>query len=696
MAAGASAHHESQRSLLEAAEYERLARAAREQATRYALASRTEAQVAGRLTALEALGWRVLPDRRWAGSKRANVDLLMVGPGGVVVGDVKAWRSLEVRGGSVFCEDDCRDDEMTKLLGLTQTVHDALAPLGLTGQAVHPVLIFSGRRLHEHTHGVDLVGESNAAAWVGRLRHRLDPETITQISEVLEAEFPAYDVSEPTRPKLPKRRVVMPRMATPQPEALIDVDELTQSLLDAALEGPIESWMTFLHPSQLKLVNTSWSGPARVRGPAGTGKTVVGLHRAAYLAERSPHPVLFVTFVRTLPVVLDGLCERLSPKARGNIDFTGLHRLALRLLDEAGVRIRIDGRRIETAYAQAWLAVARHGVLARLDERPRYWKEELDYVIKGRGLTDFAEYAELNRLGRRTPLRTEHREAMWELYVEYERRRGLLGIHDFNDALILARDLVRDGEVVPAYSSVIVDEVQDLPLVGLQLLHAIAGDGPDRLLLIGDGQQAVYPGGFTLGEAGISVSGRATVLRDNYRNTTTILEAAARVVGGDTFDDLEGTPMAAEGCGAASRAGVPPLVVRAGDRVSLDTALTRQILDTRERLGTRLGDMAVLVLTRADLEHYVRVLRHAGIACADLKDYDGVSVDSLKVGTFKRAKGLEFAFVLMPGLREGALEAWRSESDDAFRERAERTRRELYVGMTRARDGLWLGYVAER
>src|SRR3954447_7244379 len=136
MRAGASALHEAARSRLHAAEYERLAREAREEAERYALASRTESSVGGRFQALGSLGWRVLADRRWAGSKRANVDFLLVGPGGVVVVDVKAWRALEIRNGSIFCGEECRDDEATKLLSLVDRVQDSLSDLRVTPQAL--------------------------------------------------------------------------------------------------------------------------------------------------------------------------------------------------------------------------------------------------------------------------------------------------------------------------------------------------------------------------------------------------------------------------------------------------------------------------------------------------------------------------------------------------------------------------------
>ena len=693
MGAGASAHYEAQRSLLTAAEYERLAQEKRDQAERYALASRTERSVEGRLRALESLGWTILADRRWAGSRRANVDLLLVGPGGVVVVDVKAWRALEIRGDNVFCEDDCRDDEVAKLLGLVDRVQEAVHETGLTGQAIWPVLVFAGRTVCARAQNVDLLGEGNVASWAARLGHRLAPEQVDEIAAVLDEAFPPYDVLEKPKARVPKLRIVMPKPEPPEPDALFDVDDLARSLLEAALAEPIESWMTFLHPDQLKLVGSSYNGPSRVRGPAGTGKTVVGLHRAAYLAERHPKKVLFVTFVKTLPVVLANLCDRMAPAAGANIEFTGLHRLALQLLESVGVDARIDGQGVNRAFAAAWSAVGQHGRLPRIDERHGYWKEEIDYVIKGRGLTDFDEYVDLPRLGRRTPLRAEDREDMWALYVEYERCLHDKAIHDFTDVLVMARDLLRDGGVGHDYGSVIVDEVQDLNLVGVQMLHAIAGDGPDGLHIIGDGQQSVYPGGFTLGEAGISVTGRAAVLRTNYRNTVQILEAAQRVVAADEYDDLEGVPSAGKREMTVLRHGYRPLEIRADDRRSLEIAMTKQISETVACLRVPPGDMAVLVQTRRDLEHYSAVLERAGIPHVDLRDYDGVSSDKVKIGTFKRAKGLEFKYVLIPGLRTGPVRQWPGESDDSYRERAERTRRELYVGMTRARDGLWLGYL---
>ena len=114
---------------------------------------------------------------------------------------------------------------------------------------------------------------------------------------------------------------------------------------------------------------------------------------------------------------------------------------------------------------------------------------------------------------------------------------------------------------------------------------------------------------------------------------------------------------------------------------------------TRRALDVPWGDMAVLVERRRNVEHYERILAHAGIPFVELTAYDGVTSDRVKIGTIKRSKGLEFKFVLLPGLSHEAEPIWPGETPESYAERCERVRREQYVAMTRARDGLWLGYL---
>lgn len=691
MPAGGSARAEAAVSRLRAEEYQRRYSEQAARASRFELAATTEQQVVTRLEALEALGWRLLPDRRWPGSRHANVDLILVGPGGVVVADVKAWRSLQVKGGSIFCDGDCRDEATESMLNVTQLVETSVADLGLAPLEVVPALVFAGHRVRDAVGRVQLLGEEDLASWVVRRGDRLDAEQVDQVAERLIDAFPAYDATPVEQLVLPTPHVVAPRHRDDSP-ALFDVADIETAMLESALAEPIESWMTFLHPEQVKLVRRSWNGPARVRGPAGTGKTVVGLHRAAYLTATRPGRLLYVSFVRTLPVVLSSLFARLAPGAVDRVDFTGLHRLAVRLIRDRGGVITVDAGECLTAYNRAWLQVGRDSPLATLVDNPTYWKEEIDHVVKGRGLTRFEEYEGLTRIGRSTPMRGHHRRALWDLYRAYESELSRRGTRDFNDLLIDALDAVRREALDPPYAGVIVDEVQDLNLVGLQLLHTIAGDGPDGLFLVGDGQQAVYPGGFTLTEAGVSVTGRGTVLRTNYRNTQEILDIASAVVAADSFDDLDGRAELGRRDLTVARRGGTVVRVDGSRPTDVESALTSAISGA-VAAGTRSGDSAVLVARLHEAERCHRLLRAAGFSTVDLEEYDGVSGPAVKVGTFKRAKGLEFSNVYLPYLRPAPPSLRVGESEDAFRERAERERRELFVGMTRARDLLWLGYV---
>ena len=142
----------------------------------------------------------------------------------------------------------------------------------------------------------------------------------------------------------------------------------------------------------------------------------MGLHRAVRLAQRHSDPVLFVSFVETLPVVLASLARRLSPTTADRIDFVEVHRLAYRCLERVDETFKLDNRGAERAFGRAWMDCGATSALVGLDERRTYWKEEFDHVIKGRGLRDFDQYKMLQRVGRKTPMRAEHRAAMWELF----------------------------------------------------------------------------------------------------------------------------------------------------------------------------------------------------------------------------------------------------------------------------------------
>ena len=224
----------------------------------------------------------------------------------------------------------------------------------------------------------------------------------------------------------------------------------------------------------------------------------------------------------------------------------------------------------------------------------------------------------------------------------------------------------------------------------LRMLHAVVGDRPDGLTLIGDGQQTIYPGGYSLAEAGISVAGRGVVLSTNYRNTREIASFAATIVEGDEFVDLEGGPGRADAALDVPRTGPSPELSSFESLAAHDAALVSHVR-TLVTSGVDPGDIGVLTATNRDALAMITALRAAGFDTIELESYAGAPAPLVKVGTIKRAKGLEFKQVLLARVDGSLLSPATADHDEGALERREIERRELYVGMTRARDGLWVG-----
>ncbi len=649
------------------------------------------------LVDLGASEWHLLPDRRWPGTRTANLDLLLVGPPGVLVLDSKNWRQPRIEHGRLWNGEAPEDEQVDKLRDQADAVAGILAGLGLAPAAVLPYLVLVGRKLASvEVRGVAIVGERSVQAELVRLPQRLNAVDVSALVAALDERCPPAAMERPARST---RVVRAPSTSTPpaehpqpvQTELGLEGRDIWDSVLEAAMREPIESWMTWLHPTQAALTTRSYSGPARVRGPAGTGKTVVALHRARHLARRPAARVLMTSFVGTLPDVHRSLFERLAPDNAASVEFVGIHKWAIRLLRQRDIPITLrtstDARQ---AFTETWKSVSGQTVLAESALPEDYWWTEIETVIKGRGLTDVNAYLTLTRIGRRSPLREEQRLAVWGVFQAYQQRLRAEGLSDWSDVLHLALDSITATPLDRPYTAVIVDEVQDLTCIGLRLLHALVGDAPDGLFLVGDGQQSIYPGGFTLAESGVSVSGRATVLNRNYRNGSEILRTALDVVSSDQFDDLDTDPEPGARTVEVDRDGGQVKRCISATTASQMAAL---ISDLRWTISTdtRAGDVAVLVRSNAQASAWSKQLTAAGIPSLLLTDYDGHSSEKVKVGTYQRAKGLEFSCVFLPGHDRAVPPRRDDETDDAYRERAELQRRQLFVAMTRARDRLWLG-----
>jgi len=456
----------------------------------------------------------------------------------------------------------------------------------------------------------------------------------------------------------------------------------------ALLDATIEDWMVYLHPSQLGAVRRPVRGPSRVRGGAGTGKTVVALHRARHLADETGGTILFTTFVNTLPRVWKQLLAAFPVGVRGRILCRTVDQIARELYYEAGgVREIADESRRSALIREVWHP--RRALLGGLTEIGL--ADEFDHMITGRTLVALEEYASLARRGRGTRLGAATREVVWDAYAEYSRLMGRERLTYWPELRRDALLALREGKVERRYDAVVADEAQDLGQASVLLLAELSGGLPEpNLTLVGDGQQAIYPGGFSLRQAGIEVRGRSTVLRTNWRNTYAIWAAACAFVEGEEFDDLEdeltgGRPL-----------DETPVPMRDGPAPGLWTAppaeadaLAAEIVREALELGSDPGDTAVLAPTNAQARSLRSALQAAGVPSDDLARFEGVHEPVVRVGTFHRAKGLEYKHVVVTGLGADGWPRRRPGLDEAAQQEARlRDVRAAFVAMTRARDRL--------
>ena len=466
----------------------------------------------------------------------------------------------------------------------------------------------------------------------------------------------------------------------------------------AIATAPIEDWMVFLHPDQRQAAIRHHAGPARVRGSAGTGKTVVGIHRAAHLARtlaEDEGPILFTTFIKSLPPVFESLFHRLPGVPDQRVEFINLDRLAHRICAEAGDRPTINPRDVDAAFATAFKQVVTPGSpLAGFTRE--YLRAEVTSVIKGRGLRSIDEYLGIERTGRRTRFTEPQRRQAWHLREAWDQQMAARRVIDFPDVVLRARDHAR-RRPQPTYRAAIIDEAQDLTLVGLQLIRALVNgpdglDRPNALLILGDGAQRIYSGGFTLRQAGVDVRGRTTVLRTNYRNTRQIIGAAMAVAGGQVVDDLGDESRRGDADANAVREGIPPVLKTCSSATEELEFITRQIAELVATGAISPGDIAVAAATNHEVDDVATALRAAGHATQDLRDYQGVPTPAVKVGTHHRIKGLEFKVVFLPFLGIGQFPRARQpgQDDNEYQEQRDLAVSQLFVAMTRARDGLFL------
>ncbi|NEM91631.1 UvrD-helicase domain-containing protein [Galbitalea soli] len=694
---------------------------ARQAAARAALAP-TERDVITALSPLTAVGFTVLPV-----SSGGSADLVVVGPSGVFIVDTNSWADLAIENRRILRHGVDVTADLDALADLAFAAEAALAEIGLAPGEIHPLVVLAGAHgIRARIGVVELVGEQEAIAYILGHGTRLTPE---QVDAVLTASLDFFERSDDDHlaqgDRAPEQSTIDELDTIP----LLSNAEVSYQLQTGLAASRIEPWMSFLTPEQARLARRSFDGPSRIRGAAGTGKTVTALHRAAHLARTQPGIVLVTSYVSTLPAVLASQLERMAPEIRHRVEFMGTHAFAKRLLSDRGIRCNLQPAIADAEFEVAWRTVGRPGLLGTLSEKYGYWDDEIEKVIKGRGIETFDQYASLSRVGRSRALSSQERAAVWELYLAYQKRMEARGAHDQADLIRLAERSLRD-EPLTRYAAVIADEAQDLSAEMVRMLHHLVGDAPDGLTLVGDAQQSIYPGGYRLEELGISVAGRSVSLSRNVGTAPQITRYAEQLVADDVVDDMEGGHLVPEPAEPSVAPGVPPLVVRFSNRAAHDAELPRRVREIVSSGSARLGDIGVVAPSTFAVRSAMAALQKANIPIVELSRFDGRPVDAVKVGTVSRAKGLHFEQVLLvqvptalipdpatvqepvvdptrrslraaeaaPRGRRGAARAAAANAATrpaarAAREESILLARELYAAATRARSGLWIGTI---
>jgi hypothetical protein len=461
--------------------------------------------------------------------------------------------------------------------------------------------------------------------------------------------------------------------------------------LERLLAAPLSTWIAFLHPSQRDIVTADFSGPAKVTGTAGTGKTVVALHRARNLA-RSGRRVLITSYVNVLCDNIErSLGVLCSAEELARIEVRTVHQVAREMVRLAGAEPRSilgddDVRDLIERYSQGHEPpLGRSGLLA-----------EWNLVVQAQGVVDWDGYRVANRAGRGTPLSAAQRQAVWGVLGRVRDHMVVGQSTDWQGLCMAARELVSTGAVSPPWDSVIVDEVQDLSAQALRLVAVLGGSGPNGLMVLGDGGQRIYAHRTSLRSAGVEVRGRARVLRLNYRTTEEIRRFADRII--SASDDLDEEAEERGGC-RSLRPGVAPDALGFSAPDEQYDYVAEHVLGCLEG-GAAPREIAVLARTATQLRAADSRLERAGVATHRLQpNRDAALPDAVQLVTMHSAKGLEFKIGVVIDASAATFPnryAVNQAGDDQDRAEAiERERQLLYVALTRARDEVLVTWVGE-
>jgi superfamily I DNA/RNA helicase len=462
--------------------------------------------------------------------------------------------------------------------------------------------------------------------------------------------------------------------------------------LERALDAPWEKWRVFLHPEQRQLVTRDFSGAARVAGSAGTGKTVVALHRTVHLGRVMPEGrVLLATFSEPLAHALRASIRRLignEPRLLERIEVHSMGSLGVRLYQAQIGPVRLASR----AEVDALL---RGASKAAVDHKfsTLFLRTEWDHVVDAWQLRTWEEYRDVQRLGRRTRLPEARRAVLWSIYqpvLAGLRQQGLMT----ESAVFQALAETQAKRPAPAFDAAVIDEAQDVSIAQLRFLAALGGSRPNALFFSGDLGQRIFQQPFSWKALGVDVRGRSKTFRVNYRTSHQIREQADRLLGPEIVDvdgnreDRRNTVSVFNG---------PPPEVRVFSTDAEESGAIGAWMKELVEGGLLPHEIGVFVRSAAQVARATEAVVVAGLSDRVLDERVDIKPGSVSIGTMHLAKGLEFRAVAVMACDDEVLplQARIEEvgDDGDLQEVYDTERQLLYVACTRARDRLFVSGV---
>ncbi|HBJ35651.1 MAG TPA: hypothetical protein DDZ51_13080 [Planctomycetaceae bacterium] len=458
--------------------------------------------------------------------------------------------------------------------------------------------------------------------------------------------------------------------------------------LDRVLEAPLEHWRIFLHPLQRQLAGQSFAGPTLVLGGAGTGKTIVAMHRARQLALKlqDHEKLLFTTFTKNLADNVRSILRTLCGDEVQRIDVQHIHELAMSWIKNSGpIAVASD-----EDIALAWDQVAM--------ENPSKFetdvlRDEWFYVHAIKGIENRTDYLEMSRVGRTPAFSRRDRASIWNAFELFEEISRQSGRTTWTGIVSKAAELAC-GVEVPPYRHVIVDEGQDFTACDWKYIRALVKPGQDDIFIVADPRQRIYHEPTLLTDGKIEIADRIHRLQINYRTTEQIRRWATKQCGTSEQPDLcesTWTNIATH----SLLNGPDPVLLENTDHESEAAAITKLVSSMNQIYP--LEEIAIVARASWIFKLVKSSLANAGIKCfvIDGKKKPGPGV---QLATMHRVKGLEFRCVIIAGLATDVFpNKFRGRADDqrAKRQHLVSERNLLYVAASRARDQLFVSTVGD-